>query len=48
MLFRRVRNKGEGGGVALYINDLVNYKELLSDSMNKTESILVKIIREGS
>uniref|UniRef100_K7F1V5 Endonuclease/exonuclease/phosphatase domain-containing protein n=1 Tax=Pelodiscus sinensis TaxID=13735 RepID=K7F1V5_PELSI len=39
VLFRKDRNKGKGGGVALYINDEVDCKEIKSDGMEKSESI---------
>ncbi|CAM4534657.1 unnamed protein product [Lepidochelys kempii] len=43
VLFRKDRNKGKGGGVALYINDEVDCKEIRSDGMDKTESVWAKI-----
>uniref|UniRef100_K7EWV1 Endonuclease/exonuclease/phosphatase domain-containing protein n=1 Tax=Pelodiscus sinensis TaxID=13735 RepID=K7EWV1_PELSI len=43
VLFRKDRNKGKGGGVALYIKDEVDCKEIKSDRMEKTESVWAKI-----
>ncbi|CAM4513742.1 unnamed protein product [Caretta caretta] len=43
VLFRKDRNKGKGGGVALYINDEIECKEIRSDEMDMTESVWATI-----